>query len=133
MGLASKAAGAGYASTGSPQSYPPSQQPQQYQYPPPFGGLPLGHPPQQGYPQKQPGYRQPPQQPHGQNQYTPPPGTAPTGQYGAPPGVGYGGGGGAATKLQQTVQSKQLQAFYDPQRLQALAFKVEALDFDAIA
>ena len=42
-------------------------------------------------------------------------------------------GGGAATKLQTTVQIKQLQSFYDPQRLQALASKVGTVNFDAIA
>ena len=115
MGLASKAAGAGYTPAGPPQPYAPQGQ-QQYAPPAsappmqgnnPYGAQPTpGYPPQQGYPQ-QSGYGQPPQ-PYGQNQYgAPPPGQSPygaqarpaaypppsaqPGPYGMPPGQqGYG-------------------------------------------
>ncbi|KAJ3037858.1 hypothetical protein HDV00_001273 [Rhizophlyctis rosea] len=148
-----------YAPPGAP---PPGQAPYgappgQYAPPsaPPMGApnpyaaqQPGGYPPQGGYappgvaPPGQPGaYGQPPA-PYGAPAGYAPPGQRPGGQppYGAPPGQPYaqpptGGyaGGGAQQKLQTTVQVKQLQSFYDPQRLQVLASKVATVDFNAIA
>ncbi|KAJ5322907.1 hypothetical protein N7452_011196 [Penicillium brevicompactum] len=137
-----------YPGQQSGQSY--GQQPQGYPGQPPYPGqsqYPGQQPGQQPYPGQQPSYNQPPSYPQGaqgapypggqpQGRPVPSPGPGgPPGQYGAPggpPGGAPGGAGGPAPPATQqqvaayrslligTIQEKNLQSFYPPERLDRL-------------
>ncbi|CAI7606471.1 unnamed protein product [Penicillium bialowiezense] len=116
-----------------PQGYPgqqqySGQQPQQQPYPG-----------QQQYPGQQPSYNQAPSYPQSapypggqpQGRPVPSPGPGGPGQYGAPGGAPSGAGGPAPPATQQqvaayrsllisTIQEKNLQSFYPPERLDSL-------------
>ncbi|KAK9802946.1 hypothetical protein WJX72_005363 [[Myrmecia] bisecta] len=140
MGLASKLAAAqAQAGQAGAQAYQPAQQQwqqpaSQQQWPQP--GYPQAQYPQPQYPQPQygqpayapqggqPGY--PPQQPAYQQPGFPP-------QYGAAPPQQQATTEAVRNKLQQTVATNKLQAFYPPAKLQQVIDKVSAVDFRQLA